>query len=124
MLTAQMANLQRRLARHGERVHLVTVSVDPETDTPEQLRAYAERYHADLRHWSFLTGPPEQVRLTIRRGFMVAIGDRRAWEGGYDILHTSQLLLVDREHRLRGVYDSDAVGLDRLERDVERLLEE
>jgi protein SCO1/2 len=123
LLTAQMANLQRRIARHGDRVHLVTFTVDPETDTPQRLREYALRHHADLARWSFLTGDPEQVRATIQRGFMVAVGSRRDLEdGGYDILHTAQLLLVDRRHRLRGLYETTEEGLARLERDITRLL--
>ena len=111
MLTSQMANLQRRLAPHGDRVHLVTVTVDPETDTPAVLRAYAERHHADLAGWSFLTGSPEQVRATITRGFLVPIGEREDTPGGYDILHTSQLMLIDDQHRLRGLYPTDADGM-------------
>lgn len=124
MLTSQMANLQRRLAPRGDRVHLVTVTVDPENDTPEVLRAYADRHHADLRRWSFLTGDPEQVRATVTRGFMVPIGDRRDVEDGYDILHTSQLMLIDSQHRLRGLYPTDEEGMTAIERDVGRLLGE
>jgi protein SCO1/2 len=123
MLTSQMANLSRRLEPLADRAHLVTITVDPETDTPERLRAYAERHHADLRRWSFLTGMPEQVRTTLTRGFMVPIGERETIAGGgYDILHTSQLMLIDRQMRLRGLYPTDADGLARLERDVGRLL--
>lgn len=122
MLTSQMANLQRRLAPHGDRVHLVTVTVDPETDTPAALRAYAERHHADLARWSFLTGSPEQVRATVTRGFLVPIGEREEIAGGYDILHTSQLMLIDDQHRLRGLYPTDADGMAAMERDVARLL--
>lgn len=124
MLISQMANLERRLASRGERVHLVTITVDPETDTPEVLRGWADRHHADLSRWAFLTGSSEQVRTTLTRGFLVPIGDRRPIAGGYDILHTSQLMLIDRQHRLRGLYPTDAEGLDALERDVDRLLAE
>lgn len=122
MLTSQMANLERRLEHHGDEVHLVTLSVDPETDTPEVLRAFAGRHHADLAHWSFLTGSRDQVQATITRGFLVPIGERQETAEGYDILHTSQLMLIDREQRLRGLYPTDEEGLARIERDVERLL--
>lgn len=124
MLTSQMANLERRLAPHGDGVHLVTITVDPEVDTPERLRAYAERHHANLARWSFLTGSPDQVRATLQRVFFVAVGERREIEGGYDILHTGQLMLVDRSARMRGLYPTDAEGLARLEADVARLLAE
>jgi protein SCO1/2 len=123
MLTSQMANVQRRIARHGDAVHMVTVTVDPETDTPERLREFAGRHRADLAHWSFLTGQPDQVRHTLTRGFMVAVGDRHETEGGgYDILHTGALMLVDRELALIGLYETDEEGLDRLVRDVDTLV--
>lgn len=124
MLTSQMANLQRRLAGEGDRVHFVTITVDPEVDTPERLRAYAEQHHADLSRWSFLTGDPTQVRATLQRVFFVPIGERRAVEGGYDILHTGQLMLVDRNGQMRAMYPTDAESLASLERDVARLLAE
>lgn len=124
MLTSQMANLQRRLSVHGDRTHLVMITVDPEVDTPERLRAYAERHHADLSSWSFLTGAPDQVSATLERVFFVPVGARREVEGGYDILHTGQLMLVDRQGQMRGLYATDAEGLDQLERNVARLLGE
>lgn len=123
MLTSQVANLQRRLEPLGDRVHFVTITVDPETDTPARLREHAERHHADLSRWSFLTGSPDQVRATLQRVFFVAVGDRREVEGGYDILHTGQLMLVDRHGQMRGLYPTDAESLARLERDVARLLD-
>lgn len=124
MLTSQMANLQRRLESHGDRVHFVTITVDPAIDTPERLRAYAAQHHADLSRWSFLTGEPAEVRATLQRVFFVPIGERREVEGGYDILHTGQLMLVDRNAQMRGLYPTDAESLESLERDVARLLTE
>ncbi|AKF10683.1 SCO family protein [Sandaracinus amylolyticus] len=118
MLTSQMANLQRRLAERGDDVQLVTITVDPETDTPARMRAYAEQYRADLRSWSFLTGEPQRVRETIEQGFRRPIGARRDVEGGYDILHSGDLMLVDRDGMLRGIYPTDQDGLDALMRDV------
>ena len=115
MLTAQMANLQRRL---GGRAHLVTITVDPETDTPARLREFAVRHHADLATWTFLTGQREQVMTTLTRGFLLAIGDRHDTPDGYDILHTASLLLIDRELGLRGLYRTDADGLEALVRDA------
>lgn len=41
--------------------HFLSVSFDPEYDTPEVLRAYARTYHYDSRHWSFLTGPTDKI---------------------------------------------------------------
>ena len=61
----------------------------------------------------------------IGRSFRLPMGDRMdREEGGYDILHTGRFLLVDRRGVLRGLYDTDAPGLEQLERDVGRLLAE
>jgi protein SCO1 len=121
MLTSQMANVQRRLASEGARVRLVTLTVDPEVDTPERLREYATRYEADLSSWSFLTGEPARVRQTIEQSFRRPIGARQELPGGYDILHSGDLMLVDGQGVLRGLYRTDAEGLDALVRDAARV---
>src|SRR5882724_9967364 len=41
--------------------HFISVSFDPEIDTPQMLKAYGENYHYDPNHWSFLTGPPDKI---------------------------------------------------------------
>lgn len=65
-MTAIFATLSRELGpRLGRDARLVTISLDPATDTPEKLRAYAERF--DRREgWTFLTGPPERVARVQR----------------------------------------------------------
>lgn len=59
MLTAQMSNLADNLAGTG--VRFISVTVDPEHDTPERLKEYGAVHSADLSRWSFLTGPREAV---------------------------------------------------------------
>jgi protein SCO1/2 len=124
MLASQLANLRGRLARHGERFRVVSISVDPEVDTPERLRAFAERF-GGTSQWTLLTGRPEDVRATTERAFFQPRAIRHELEvaPGYDILHGTGVLLVDRDGRCRGLYPTDGEGLDRLARDVDRLLE-
>lgn len=52
--------------RLGKDVHLLAISVDPEHDTPEKMRAYAEQFQAE-DGWHFLTGEPETVEAALRR---------------------------------------------------------
>ena len=67
VMTANLAKIQRWLGdRLGKEVHLISISVDPENDTPERVKAYAETFGA-REGWYFLTGPPEQVRLLLGR---------------------------------------------------------
>ena len=118
LITGQVANLHRRVS--DERVRFVSISVDPEVDTPEVLRAYRARYRADPR-WTFLTGDREVVRRVAVDTFHVAMGERRAPDDD-DIPHSEELLLVDAEGVLRGSYPTDRDGLTRLEADIGRLL--
>ncbi len=123
VLTTQMANLHRRI--DSDDVRFVSVSVDPAHDTPERLREYAARYRADTSRWSFLTGDPESMRLTLERAFAQPVGERtEIGDGRYDILHAGRFMLIDRRGRLRGLYETNAEGLGRLEHDALRLVDE
>jgi len=124
ILAAQLANLRTRLAQHGDRVHVVSVTVDPEVDTPERLREFAGHY-GGTAGWTLLTGAPEDVRATTQRAFFQPDATRHEIETapGYDLLHGTGVLLIDRDGRCRGLYPTDGEGLDRLVVDVERLLD-
>lgn len=62
LMSRHFQTLQPRLAeRFGDRVHLLSISFDPEHDTPEVLRAYARRYTRDTTRWTFATGTPDQI---------------------------------------------------------------
>jgi len=115
MLTSTVRNLQGRL--EGVDIRFVSFSVDPENDTPEVLRRYADSHGADLSTWHFLTGSSEALRETIEEGLRVSMGVRE----GRDITHGTHLVLVDAEMHVRGYYRTDAAGLERLETDA-RLL--
>jgi protein SCO1/2 len=68
LLTAKMAGLQEKLGdEFGATVYFASVTVDPERDTPEALRRYAEAHGAKPAGWAFLTGTPTEVREVARR---------------------------------------------------------
>jgi protein SCO1 len=100
MLTDKMARVQDELgADFGTEVAFVSITFDPERDTPEVLKEYAEAFDADLEGWSFLTGEPEIVREVARRyGVAVAAGP----EGQID--HSLLTTLVDRHGTMRVQY--------------------
>ena len=106
-ITRRMRALQ--VAAAGEHPpRLVSFSVDPENDTPPVLLAYAQRFEADLRTWSFLTGDLSVVKRTVVGGFKLALDgkpDPGAENGG--IIHGSHLVLVDRNLAIRGYYRTD-----------------
>lgn len=120
LLTTQMANLVNRL--DASELRFVSFSVEPEYDTPPRLQEYAERHDATDPRWSFLTGEIELVRQAITEGLRMRMGTRDEQTG--DIMHGSHFVLVDRHGRIRGFYRSDGEGLESLERDAQRLLDE
>lgn len=95
---------------------LVSFTVDPEHDTPEVLKAFADRIQADPGRWHFLTGDRERIYDLAGRGFMLnALQDSSA-PGGF--LHSDMMVLVDRNRHIRGIYQ----GTDL--KDVKRLIDE
>jgi protein SCO1/2 len=127
MITARMAELQDGLRQNGwmqDRVRLVSISVDPETDTPEVLRGYANAHGADPNRWLFLTGTRPAIWNLANEGFMLGVGADPSNQA-MPIFHSSKLSLVDGKGRLRGHYDglSDE-GQANLVRDLQMVLME
>lgn len=101
----------RALGGAERAVQIVSFTVDPETDTPTELRIYAEEHGADPSLWAFVTGDTAVIARTAEAGFKVAVGPREQKPGGrYDILHASHYALVDAQGELRGFYASDDDG--------------
>lgn len=124
-LTQKMAGLQKKLADQPD-VRLVSITVDPEFDTPEVLKAYGARYGQDPSRWWMVTGAFEQVEKTVVSGFKMAMDrqDLPSEEGdpsAYDIVHGEHFVLVDARGRIRGYYRPEPDRLDELVRDVARL---
>jgi protein SCO1 len=123
-LTARMHHLQDRLLQRGDadEVRLVSFSVDPETDTPDVLAAYAKAHDADLRDWSFVTGPSDAVQSVVVQGFKVAAVREQKQAGPDAVTHGNWFVLGDRAGRIRGYYSVDADSdVDSLAADVLRL---
>lgn len=113
-MTASLRRLELRYREEGVRgVRLVSFSVDPAYDTPERLRDYARSRGLDGERWSFVTGDEREVRSLVEDGFEQPMGESLIlWDGAVDVAHTTRLVLVDRDGRIRGGYGSDRVGLD------------
>ncbi|MFO0755477.1 MAG: SCO family protein [Byssovorax sp.] len=119
-LTARMAEIQRRSRHLGDAFHLVTISVDPENDTPEKLAAYAKVNKADPLRWTFLTGSLDAIEGTVVKGFKMAMGKEETAPGSglFSIFHGERLVLVDQDGNLRGYYEADDEGIAKLLRDA------
>ena len=89
--TANMVQLSKVLGdRVGRDVHLYSISIDPKRDTPEALKAYAEKFGAQ---WTFLTGQPEEIRLLMKKLALVRDRDNPTSREG----HHAAYLIVGAE---------------------------
>jgi protein SCO1 len=116
--TSRMAEVQKRLDDTSG-VHLVSFSVDPDTDTPPVLKEYAGRYGADPQRWSFLTGPTESMDKVVGGYWQIVERIPRPDGAGFDIAHSERFVLVDRAGHIRGFYKTDEGGLDHLMKDLD-----
>jgi len=126
LITMKMRRVQDRTADEGERIKLLSFSVDPTHDTPEVLAAYAAGHGADPARWRFLTGDADAIRRIATDGLMLALDVRgQLPNGAPDVVHAEHFVLFDTELRIRGYYDtSDAPRIERMLRDARRLLPE
>lgn len=117
-LTARMQELGERLPARA-RVRRVSISVDPEHDTPEVLRDYAAKWGiGDDADWLLLTGGEVEIRELVRHGFLLPVEDDPD-NVAMPILHSNRFALVDAEGRLRGTYEAfEPDGLERLLADL------
>ena len=120
LLTHKMTTLQPRFGGDfGPNVFFVSITVDPERDTPAVLKRYAAAHGAKLAGWAFLTGTQTQVRTIVR-----SYGAFYRKIPGGDIDHTSLTSLVDRNGTLRVQYLGVRFDPDELFKDIQSLLQE
>ena len=116
-----MSELQRPLEKSD--VHLVSFTVDPEKDTPEVLRVYADKLRKEPLRWDFLTGSRDAIHSLSRDGFKLGLSDGAEEDGGP--VHTTRFVLVDRRGTIRGYYDALAPdAVTKLLADTNHLLRE
>ncbi len=121
MISSRMSELQKPLEKTD--VHLVSFSVDPEKDTPEVLRGYAEKLQAEPVRWDFLTGPKSTIYKLSHDGFKLAVSDGSDAEG--IPVHSTRMVLVDRHGQIRGYYDAaEADAMTKLLADTNHLRRE
>jgi protein SCO1/2 len=127
MLTGQMKRLAQGLPP-GDGYALVSVTVDPAKDTPQALRAYAQRLGIDDPRWSFLTGSQADIKALVVDGFKLAAQPAEAasdQRNDPEIIHSSRLALVDKHGQIRGYYDGLlGESVEAIRHDAQRLAKE
>jgi protein SCO1/2 len=113
-MSSQMHQVQTALANQGAR--MVSITVDPEHDTPETMTEYARHFQAQPGIWFFLTGPREALNHLDRDVFKLGQVDG-------SLEHSTRFILVDRKSQVRGYYlTSEPDAITRLIADAKSLL--
>ena len=121
MISTRMSDLQKPLEKTD--VRLVSFSVDPEKDTPQVLRSYAERLQAEPGRWDFLTGSKSAIYKLSHDSFKLAVSDGSDAQG--IPVHSTRMVLVDRHGQIRGYYDAtEPEAVTKLLADTNHLLRE
>jgi protein SCO1/2 len=120
--THRLAVVQQRLQKHEQlrdEVHFVSISLDPERDTPEVLRGYMRLYDLPAKNWTFLTGAAKEVAAVHEAWGMWV---KPAANGQLD--HPSRVFLVDTRGRIREIYNLDFLRLPWVMEDLQLLRRE
>lgn len=122
LLTEQLGALRKRMPAEAP-LSFVSFSVDPEHDTPERLRAFAQQHGVDVVNFWFLTGPIAEVKRVVTLGFKQAMEAEPVREGKpRNVLHGTHFVLVDQHGEIRGFFANDKEGHDALQKAVSSLL--
>ncbi|MBM3452689.1 MAG: SCO family protein [Bacteroidetes bacterium] len=106
---------------------ILSFTVNPEVDTVEKMKRYANEHGAISGKWHFLTGDKEQLYHTARKYFFLLKKSEVENQGdvGSDFIHTNNFVLIDKEQRIRGYYDgTNPKEVDKLINDAKQILKE
>ena len=118
VMTKNMYQLQEEL-KNDNQILLLSHTVIPEVDTVEQLKEYAVENNVDDSKWNLVTGDKKQIYELARKSYL-AVEDSNYNE--YDMIHTENFMLIDKEKQIRGFYDgTNSEDINRLLKDIEIL---
>ena len=118
VMTKNMYQLQEEL-KNDNQILLLSHTVIPEVDTVEQLKKYAIENNVDDSKWNLVTGDKKQIYELARKSYL-AVEDSNYSQ--YDMIHTENFMLIDKEKQIRGFYDgTNSEEINRLFKDIEIL---
>jgi len=113
-MSRQMMDLQQALSA-ATVVKLISLTTDPEFDSPSVLKKYSERFNANPGRWWFLTGTKPQIAALAIESLKLTAIEKKPEErqSPADLfVHSTIFVLVDKHGHLRGVYESSGEGID------------
>ena len=113
-MTRQLKELQEALPA-ASKARLVTLTTDPDFDTPTILARYSERFGTDTNRWLFLTGTKKEIGTlgssSLKLTSVEVKPDERKAENDL-FIHSTIFVVVDKQARLRGVFETGGEGVD------------
>jgi protein SCO1/2 len=113
-MTAQMKSLQDLLPTTSE-AKLVTLTTDPDFDTPPVMKRYGERFNADFNRWTFLTGTKKEIAALGSGSLKLSAVPVKLDEQKNPVdlfIHTTIFVVVDKHAQLRGIFETGGDGVD------------
>ena len=102
---------------------LLSHTIDPLHDTVAVLKEYSDLLEVSSDKWHFVTGEPDEIYEIAEKSYFATAGEDEEAPGGY--FHNGAFVLVDKDRRIRGVYDgTDEFQVDKLIKDIPKLLAE
>lgn len=125
--TNNMRLIQERLNKEKiKNVEFVSLSFDPNNDTPEVLTKFADIRGLDLSNWTFLTGRKSVTDSVIHQANVIAVpNDSTVFKDGrkiYYYIHTDRISLIDNEGRIRKNYIGSKINVDEIVNDIKKLM--
>jgi protein SCO1/2 len=114
IMTAQMKSLQDALPQSSD-AKLVTLTTDPDFDTPPIMKKYGERFGADFNRWTFLTGTKAQIGALATGSLKLSAVPVKPGEQTNSVdlfVHSTIFVVVDKQAQLRGVFETEGEGVD------------
>jgi cytochrome oxidase Cu insertion factor (SCO1/SenC/PrrC family) len=108
-LTTKIKHIETQL-QSSDDIIILSISVDPEFDTPSVLKEYANRFSIQNPNWHFTTGESQPIR-TLMSEFQLAYQILESDAENPNILHSEKIILIDPNQELRGFYSSDQEGI-------------
>lgn len=115
IMTKNMTDIQKQIL-NDDQVMLLSHSVTPVIDSVAQLKKYASEKGVVDSKWNLVTGDKKQIYELARKSYLAVKTDGDG--GPYDMIHTENFILVDKERRIRGFYDGTKTE------DIKKLLED
>ena len=113
-MTGQMKSLQDSLPQNSSAKY-VTLTTDPDFDTPEVLKKYGERFNADFNRWTFLTGTKNEIGNLAANSLKlgaVPVKPEDQKNPADLFIHTTIFVVVDKHAQLRGIFETGGDGVD------------